>query len=120
MKKSSKLFETVALVAVIGLMTACGGSGGGNAAKNIVGTWEHEMMGLTTTMILNTDKTGSMDGVDIFWEVHSDKDGTYVFIDREPLPDKFEVTMLQRPHYIYDAKEGTLGTGSGMAFKKVK
>ena len=108
----------IALIAVFAaalVLAGCGGGGGGggNAIKNIAGTWETGSG--STTMILNADKTGSMDGVDIFWAVYSDKDGTYFFADREPLPEKFEVAMLQRPHHIYDAKEGTIGS-----FKKVK
>ena len=106
------------LAVIVFAITACVG-GGGNPVKNIAGTWETEIMGLTTTIILNADKTGIINDMDIFWEVYSDKDGTYVFADREPLPDKFEVTMFHRPHYLYDAKEGTLSTGAGF-FKKVK
>jgi len=126
-KNIFKHFGFIIVTAVIGFtMTACVG-GSGNAAKDIVGTWETEIMGVTTTLVLNADKTGSMESFgstsDIFWEVYTDKVNnvtyTYVFADKEPLPDKFEVTMLHRPHYLYDAKEGTLSTGAGF-FKKVK
>ena len=53
-----------AAVALISGFTACGsgGSNSNNAVKNIVGTWEYEVLGQTMTITFNADGSGKAIG----------------------------------------------------------